>query len=90
MTDILCIRSNVDGYDEAHPLSPQQHWVMTDPIRYRTASFGTFSTHCDECGMLTIQYASYRNRHHVGIALKTLFAAVKKQIRDAPMMMTPV
>ncbi len=57
------LRARADAYGAAHPLSPQQHRVVNDLIHCRTAALGGFKTQCDECGMVTIQYASCRNRH---------------------------
>ncbi len=48
---------------ETHRLSAQQHKVVDALVNCRTAALGGFKAHCDQCGAVTIQYASCRNRH---------------------------
>ena len=61
VADIL--RERGDAYRETHRLSAQQHKVVDALVNCRTAALGGFKAHCDQCGAVTIQYASCRNRH---------------------------
>ncbi len=61
VADIL--RERADAYGEAHRLSARQQRVVGDLVSCRTAALGGFKSHCDDCGAVTFQYASCRNRH---------------------------
>ena len=61
VADIL--RERADAYGEAHRLSARQQRVVGDLVSCRTAALGGFKSQCDDCGAVTFQYASCRNRH---------------------------
>jgi Putative transposase/Transposase zinc-binding domain len=63
LADIL--RTYGPGYLEAYgdKLSTQQHRVLRDLVRCRTAELGGHVEACDRCGYRRIAYNSCRNRH---------------------------
>ena len=61
MADIL--HAGIDTYCKTHSLSFRQRRVVGDLMTCRTAALGGFKTECGQCGAVSIQYASCRNRH---------------------------
>lgn len=61
VADIL--RARADALGAANPLPARQQRVVDDLTACRTAALGGFRTECGECGAVSIQYASCRNRH---------------------------
>ena len=61
VADIL--RARIERYRERHWLSIQQQRVVKALMSCRTAQQGGFAAKCNQCGALTVQYASCRNRH---------------------------
>ena len=61
VADIL--HAGIDTYCKTHSLSFRQRRVVGDLMTCRTAALGGFKTECGQCGAVSIQYASCRNRH---------------------------
>ena len=61
VADIL--RRCAGTYRDTHRLSAQQQRVVNALVNCRTAALGGFKACCEHCGVVTIQYASCRNRH---------------------------
>jgi Putative transposase/Transposase zinc-binding domain len=63
LADIL--RDNAPAFLDAYgdTVSPQQHRVLRDLVRCRTAALGGHVEQCDGCGHQRIAYNSCRNRH---------------------------
>ena len=57
------LRACADACGAAHPLSSRQQRAVDDLTSCRTAALGGFRTECDQCGAVSFQYASCRNRH---------------------------
>jgi hypothetical protein len=57
------IRDCGPAFVRAHVLTPDQHAVLRDIARCRTAALGGHADVCDECGHVEISYNSCRNRH---------------------------
>ena len=45
------------------PVPSRHRRVVNALVNYRTAALGGFKADCGQCGAVTIQYASCRNRH---------------------------
>jgi Putative transposase/Transposase zinc-binding domain len=63
LADIL--RDHTSAFLDAYgdTVSPQQHRVLRDLVRCRTAALGGHVEQCDDCGHQRIAYNSCRNRH---------------------------
>ena len=57
------VRDHGDAFVRAHVLLPEQHAVLRDIARCRTAALGGHADVCDSCDYSTISYNSCRNRH---------------------------
>jgi hypothetical protein len=57
------VRAHGPAFVRAHALTPDQHAVLRDIVRCRTAALGGHADVCDECGHVEISYNSCRNRH---------------------------
>ena len=57
------LRERGAAFAGSHRLSARQRRVIDDLVRCRTAALGGFTSDCEHCGAVTIQYASCRNRH---------------------------
>jgi hypothetical protein len=57
------VRAHGEAFVRTHPLSPDQHTVLRDILRCRTAALGGHVDVCDTCGHAEIAYNSCRNRH---------------------------
>lgn len=57
------VRAHGEAFTRAHVLTPEQHAVLRDIARCRTAALGGHVDVCDSCGHGAISYNSCRNRH---------------------------
>ena len=87
VADIL--RERGGAFAESHGLSAQQHRVVDDLMRCRTAAIGGFTSHCEHCGAVTIQYASCRNRHCPKCQSLAQTRWVERQCGQGPLRRTP-
>ena len=61
LADIL--RTHLKDYQNAYPLSPDQHRIVSHLLNCRTPTLGGHLHRCTHCGAERIQYHSCRNRH---------------------------
>jgi hypothetical protein len=61
VADIL--RKHFKHYQNAYPLWPDQHRIVSALLNCRTASLGGHVDRCNHCGAERIMYHSCRNRH---------------------------
>jgi hypothetical protein len=61
VADIL--RKHFKHYQNAYPLWPDQHRIVSALLNCRTASLGGHVDRCNNCGAERIMYHSCRNRH---------------------------
>jgi hypothetical protein len=57
------VRAHGEAFQRAHVLTAEQHAVLRDIARCRTAALGGHADVCAECGHLELSYNSCRNRH---------------------------
>jgi hypothetical protein len=57
------VRDHGEAFARAHVLTPEQHDVLRDIARCRTAALGGHVDVCDACDYSAISYNSCRNRH---------------------------
>ena len=57
------IRAHGEAFQRAHALTPEQHAVLRDIARCRTAELGGHADVCTACGHTEVAYNSCRNRH---------------------------
>jgi hypothetical protein len=57
------VRAHGPAFARAHALTPDQHAVLRDIGRCRTAALGGHANVCDDCGHVEVSYNSCRNRH---------------------------
>ena len=57
------VRAHGVAFTAAHALTPDQHAVLRDIARCRTAALGGHVDVCDACGYSAVAYNSCRNRH---------------------------
>jgi hypothetical protein len=57
------VRAHGEAFVHAHVLLPEQHAVLRDVARCRTAALGGHADVCDACGRVDVAYNSCRNRH---------------------------
>src|SRR5512140_164561 len=57
------VRAHGEAFVRAHVLSPEQHAVLRDIGRCRTAALGGYVDVCAVCGHAELGYHSCRNRH---------------------------
>jgi Putative transposase/Transposase zinc-binding domain len=57
------VRASGDAFRATHALTPDQHAVLRDIARCRTAALGGYADVCPECGYTEVGYNSCRNRH---------------------------
>ncbi|MHB8695970.1 MAG: IS91 family transposase [Solirubrobacteraceae bacterium] len=57
------VRAHGQAFVRAHALTPDQHAVLRDIARCRTAALGGYAQVCDTCGHTEVAYNSCRNRH---------------------------
>lgn len=57
------VRAHGDALRQTHALTPDQHAVLRDIARCRTAVLGGHVDVCSTCGLTAITYNSCRNRH---------------------------
>ena len=56
------LREHGDACGEPRRLSAQQRKGVNPLVSCRTAALCGFKAECEQCGAVTIRYASYRNR----------------------------
>ena len=61
IADILGARA--EAYLQMHPVPSRPRRVVNALVNCRTAALGGFKADCGQCGAVTIQYASCRDRH---------------------------
>ena len=61
IADILGARA--EAYLQMHPVPSRHRRVVNALVNCRTAALGGFKADCEQCGAVTIQYASCRDRH---------------------------
>ena len=57
------VRAHGEAFVRTHVLLPEQHAVLRDIARCRTAALGGHVDVCDDCGHVQVAYNSCRNRH---------------------------
>lgn len=57
------VRAHGETFVRAHVLLPEQHAVLRDIARCRTAALGGHADVCSACGYRDVSYNSCRNRH---------------------------
>jgi len=57
------VRAHGEAFQRAHALTPEQHAVLRDIARCRTAELGGHADVCTDCGHVDASYNSCRNRH---------------------------
>ncbi len=61
VADIL--QKHIAEYRNSYPLGPDQHRIVSDLLKCRTAKLGGHVERCNYCGAERIMYHSCRNRH---------------------------
>jgi hypothetical protein len=57
------IKKYMKNYQNAYPLWPDQHRILSHILNCRTAHMGGHIDRCDQCGAERVMYHSCRNRH---------------------------